>query len=153
MYVSLQWVVPPNCEISNSFGYLVTAHKNLLLDSPNRNLMFSGRIKKGHKQIRRSSPCSLNADLRYACLKNRGPFYVLSSIVANPTGEMTMSSEQKVYEVVLKQAALVKKQMRSTDDFEAKPDVVLPGNWSLLSEAYDRCREVCAEYAKTFYLG
>lgn len=115
--------------------------------------MFSGRIKKGHKQIRRSSPCSLNADLRYACLKNRGPFYVLSSIVANATGEMTMSSEQKVYEVVLKQAALVKKQMRSTDDFEAKPDVVLPGNWSLLSEAYDRCREVCAEYAKTFYLG
>ncbi|KAM7515930.1 hypothetical protein LguiA_005513 [Lonicera macranthoides] len=153
MYVSLQWVVTPNCQISNSFGYLVTVHKNLLLDSPNRNLMFSGRTKKGHKQIRRSSPCTLTADLRYSSLKNRRPFSVFSSMVANPSGEMTMSSEQKVYEVVQKQAALVKKQMRSTGDFEAKPDVLLPGTLSLLSEAYDRCCEVCAEYAKTFYLG
>ncbi|PIA26680.1 hypothetical protein AQUCO_09100082v1 [Aquilegia coerulea] len=29
----------------------------------------------------------------------------------------------------------------------------IPGTLTLLNEAYDRCREVCAEYAKTFYLG
>ncbi|KAJ0550046.1 putative 15-cis-phytoene synthase [Helianthus annuus] len=55
--------------------------------------------------------------------------------------------------VVLKQAALVKEQMREKEDVEVKPDVVLPGTLGLLSEAYDRCGEVCAEYAKTFYLG
>ncbi|KAJ0961674.1 hypothetical protein J5N97_000692 [Dioscorea zingiberensis] len=55
---------------------------------------------------------------------------------------------------VLKQAALVEKQLRTSgDDVDVKPDIILPGNLSLLSEAYDRCREVCAEYAKTFYLG
>ncbi|KAL0675455.1 hypothetical protein Bca4012_003436 [Brassica carinata] len=36
----------------------------------------------------------------------------------------------------------------------AKPqDMVRPGSLSLLVEAYDRCVQVCAEYAKTFYLG
>ena len=25
--------------------------------------------------------------------------------------------------------------------------------WGLLGDAYERCGEVCAEYAKTFYLG
>nr|BAE79553.1 phytoene synthase [Chrysanthemum x morifolium] len=39
------------------------------------------------------------------------------------------------------------------EDMEVKPDIVLPGTLGLLSEAYDRCGEVCAEYAKTFYLG
>lgn len=72
---------------------------------------------------------------------------------ANPT-----SSEQKVYNVVLKQAALVKRELTSTikeldGDDDVKPDMIVPGSLSLLNEAYDRCREVCAEYAKTFYLG
>ena len=74
-------------------------------------------------------------------------------MVVNPTGEMAVSSEQKVYDVVLKQAALVKKQLRSSEELDVKPDIILPGTQSLLSEAYDRCGEVCAEYAKTFYLG
>lgn len=63
-------------------------------------------------------------------------------------GEIAMSSEEKVYNVVLKQAALVNKQLRSP-----RVDVVVPGDLSLLNEAYDRCGEICAEYAKTFYLG
>ncbi|KAK9950627.1 hypothetical protein M0R45_006107 [Rubus argutus] len=76
---------------------------------------------------------------------------ILSSMVANPAG---ISSEQKVYDVVLKQAALVEKQLRTgREAVDVKPDIILPGNLGLLSEAYDRCREVCAEYAKTFYLG
>nr|AFK46516.1 unknown [Lotus japonicus] len=78
-------------------------------------------------------------------------FASFSSAVAEPS----RSSEERVYEVVLKQAALVKEQKRDTkrklnldkpieDDFTNK---------DLLSGAYDRCGEVCAEYAKTFYLG
>ncbi|GMP32361.1 hypothetical protein CsSME_00006154 [Camellia sinensis var. sinensis] len=135
--------------------------------------------------------CSSNADFSYSCLvesglERKGKFHVLSSLVANPTGEMTLSSEQMVYEVVLKQAALVnkrhktkenptgemtvsseqmvyevvlkqaslvKKRHKTKENYDVKPDVLLPGNLSLLSEAYDRCGEVCAEYAKTFYLG
>ncbi|KAG8501692.1 hypothetical protein CXB51_004606 [Gossypium anomalum] len=50
-------------------------------------------------------------------------------------------SEEKVHEVVLKQAALVKQQRPN----EGCKD------WDLLNEAYERCGEVCAEYAKTFY--
>lgn len=78
---------------------------------------------------------------------------IAASMVANPAGEMVVSSEQKVYNVVMKQAALVKRQLRTAGELDVKPDIVLPGTLSLLNEAYDRCGEVCAEYAKTFYLG
>lgn len=73
--------------------------------------------------------------------------------MANPAGEVAVSSEQKVYDVVLKQAALVKKQLGSSGSVEVKPDMSVPGTPALLAEAYDRCGDVCAEYAKTFYLG
>nr|GLL39634.1 phytoene synthase [Ipomoea trifida] len=59
----------------------------------------------------------------------------------------------QVYDVVFKQAALVNRKLRSIDNLEVKPDIVLPGDLGVLSEAYDQCGEVCAEYAKTFYLG
>ncbi|KAH7692098.1 15-cis-phytoene synthase protein [Dioscorea alata] len=85
--------------------------------------------------------------------KKHGKLPVLSSLVANTAGEAVMSSEQKVYDVVLKQAALVKDQKRSEIVVDVKPDMVIPGTMYLLKEAYDRCGEVCAEYAKTFYLG
>ncbi|KAG2300323.1 hypothetical protein Bca4012_011902 [Brassica carinata] len=83
---------------------------------------------------------------------------VSSSFVASHAGDIALSSEEKVYNVVLRQAALVNKQLRSTspdliDDVKKPQDIVLPGSLSLLGEAYDRCGEVCAEYAKTFYLG
>ena len=76
-----------------------------------------------------------------------------SGAIAHPP----RSSEEKVYEVVLKQAALVREQRRPKDkalDFDQEiesSDGMT--NWDLLNEAYDRCGEVCAEYAKTFYLG
>ncbi|EPS61879.1 phytoene synthase, partial [Genlisea aurea] len=79
-----------------------------------------------------------------------------SSLVA---GEIVLTSEQKVYDVVLKQAALVKRKFTSIDDEliqvkQQQPDAVtLPGSIPVLDEAYRRCGEVCAEYAKTFYLG
>ncbi|CAN6977236.1 unnamed protein product [Brassica oleracea var. botrytis] len=38
-------------------------------------------------------------------------------------------------------------------DVKKPQDIVRPGSLILLAEAYDRCVQVCAEYAKTFYLG
>nr|ABB29857.1 phytoene synthase [Nicotiana langsdorffii x Nicotiana sanderae] len=162
MSVALFWVVSPNSEVSNGTGFLDSLREgNRVFVSSrflarDRNLMWNGRIKKGRRQ--RWNFGSLNADSRYACFggsrtENGSSFSVQSSLVASPSGEMTVSSEKKVYDVVLKQAALVKRQLRSTDELEVKPDIVVPGNLGLLSEAYDRCGEVCAEYAKTFYLG
>lgn len=50
-------------------------------------------------------------------------------------------SEQRVREVVLKQAALTAARPRTA---------AVSGG---LEDAFDRCGEVCKEYAKTFYLG
>ncbi|KAG8482519.1 hypothetical protein CXB51_024070 [Gossypium anomalum] len=74
----------------------------------------------------------------------------ISSAVANPA----RSSEEKVYDVVLKQAALVKEQRgKKPLDLGKRTETDGFTDWDLLNEAYDRCGEVCAEYAKTFYLG
>ncbi|KAF5957940.1 hypothetical protein HYC85_005165 [Camellia sinensis] len=181
--------------VSNCFGFFGSVREaNRHLDwskfiARDRSLVCHGRLMNGKKQ--KCNYCSSNADFSYSCLvesglERKGKFHVLSSLVANPTGEMTLSSEQMVYEVVLKQAALVnkrhktkenptgemtvsseqmvyevvlkqaslvKKRHKTKENYDVKPDVLLPGNLSLLSEAYDRCGEVCAEYAKTFYLG
>nr|QQR34467.1 chloroplast phytoene synthase 2 [Capsicum chinense] len=156
MSVALLWVVSPNSEVSNGTGFLDSVREGNRVPGRDRNSTWKERIKKGGRQ--RWNFGSLNAGLRYSDLGgsrtgNGSSFAVQSSLVASPAGEMAVSSEKKVYDVVLKQAALVKRQLRSTDDLEVKPDIVLPGNLGLLSEAYDRCGEVCAEYAKTFYLG
>lgn len=76
---------------------------------------------------------------------NSNGFTVVSSLVAS----QWRSSEEIVSEVVLKQAALVQNPRRRAKEEEDAAHV----NWNLLDEAYDRCGEVCAEYAKTFYLG
>ncbi|XP_023894461.1 phytoene synthase 2, chloroplastic [Quercus suber] len=73
-----------------------------------------------------------------------------SSAVAHPS----RSSEERVYEVVLKQAALVREQRRESALGLKKPiETDCTTDWNLLNDAYERCGEVCAEYAKTFYLG
>ncbi|XP_066383502.1 phytoene synthase 2, chloroplastic-like [Miscanthus floridulus] len=81
---------------------------------------------------------------------------------AAPAVAVRTASEEAVYEVVLRQAALVKtaapqrrrttrrEQPRWAEEKEEEEGVV---GWGLLGDAYDRCGEVCAEYAKTFYLG
>ncbi|XP_057492144.1 phytoene synthase 2, chloroplastic [Actinidia eriantha] len=160
MSVALLWVVCPNSsEVSNCFGF---SESNRVFDSSkpisrDRSLVCHGKPKQGKKQNWNYS--SSNADLSYSScfvgsgLEKKPKFPVLASLVANAAGEMTVSSEQKVYDVVLKQAALVKKHLKTGEDYDVKPDIVLPGTLSLLGEAYDRCGEVCAEYAKTFYLG
>lgn len=80
-----------------------------------------------------------------------------SVTTTEPTGRSYLSAEQKVLEVVAKQAAMVDEQQRrsgisSLED--VRPDLLTSGSAAeLLDEAYVRCGEVCAEYAKTFYLG
>ncbi|XP_065850627.1 phytoene synthase 2, chloroplastic [Euphorbia lathyris] len=135
MTVALLWVANPSAE----FGLL---HSVRVLDSSkfaswDRNLMFKGKANK-QKWMRNHSKSKL---------------HVISGTIATPAGELAISSEEKVYNVVMQQAALVKKQLTTTGDLDVKPDILLPGNLGLLTEAYDRCGEVCAEYAKTFYLG
>ncbi|CAH9138939.1 unnamed protein product [Cuscuta epithymum] len=154
MSIPLPSVVSPTLELSNGTGFL---------DSPkflgrNMSSVCNARVKRDKIQ-RWNLQASLDADLRYfslgrSFLKRGGKTYALSSVVASPSDEMMMPSEQKVYDVVVKQAALVKRNLISKDDdLKVKPDIVLPRNLDLLSEAYDRCGEICAEYAKTFYLG
>ncbi|XP_062234011.1 phytoene synthase 1, chloroplastic isoform X2 [Phragmites australis] len=104
---------------------------------------------------RRWTLCSL----RYACLgvdpgEVARSSAVYSSLAVNPAAEAVVSSEQKVYDVVLKQAALLKRQLRAQTPpvLDARPqELEMPRNG--LKEAYDRCGEICEEYAKTFYLG
>lgn len=59
-----------------------------------------------------------------------------------------VSAEQRIFEVVVKDAAntFLAKPIES----EEAPVRMTP---KLLEDAYVRCGEVCAEYAKTFYLG
>ncbi|CAI5466254.1 unnamed protein product [Closterium sp. Yama58-4] len=55
--------------------------------------------------------------------------------------------EQRIFDVVVKEAA---------DTYVSKPaekEAPVLMTPELLAEAYERCGEVCAEYAKTFYLG
>lgn len=76
-----------------------------------------------------------------------------SAAVANPS----RSSEERVYEVVLKQAALVRELPKRDGETALDWDKTIQNegisDGNLLDEAYSRCGEVCAEYAKTFYLG
>ncbi|XP_010453906.1 PREDICTED: phytoene synthase, chloroplastic [Camelina sativa] len=147
--VAVLWVAAPspNPDPMNNCG-LVRVLESSRIFSHCQNQ----RLNKGmRKQTTTWSSSSLVTNTR------RRSGVVSSSLVASPSGEIALSSEEKVYNVVLKQAALVNKQLRSSSydlDVKKQPqDVVLPGSLSLLGEAYDRCGEVCAEYAKTFYLG
>ncbi|CAN6357177.1 unnamed protein product [Urochloa humidicola] len=91
--------------------------------------------------------------------------------LAAVTAPVRTASEEAVYEVVMRQAALVQEggrggrvvkegparrrpsqQQQRPRWAEEKEEEGLRG-WGLLGDAYDRCGEVCAEYAKTFYLG
>ncbi|OMO59822.1 Terpenoid synthase [Corchorus capsularis] len=143
MSVKLLWIVPSQSGNSNILGSLGSS-KFL---SPHRNLLIKYRAIKGKKQ--KGDFCSFNGS--EISLSRVHP--VSSLVATSSVGEMAVSSEEKVYNVVLKQAALVKRELKPSEELDVKPNIVVPGNLSLLSEAYDRCGEVCAEYAKTFYLG
>lgn len=160
MSVTLLWIVSsPSLEVSNSSGLLDSIRNVKHLDSSKFMSRDLGSMRARKDKKKRWRFCSSSADMNFACLGQSGfesatNFPLVSNVLANPAaGEVAVSSEQKVYDVVLKQASLVKRNLTSTGELDVKPDIALPGNLSLLSEAYDRCGEVCAEYAKTFYLG
>ncbi|KAG4953033.1 hypothetical protein AAZX31_14G030300 [Glycine max] len=101
----------------------------------------------------RSSSGGERTQKRFSGISFASGTSAFSSAVA--ATETSRSSEERVYEVVLKQAALVKEHKRGTKialdlDKDVEADF---NNVDLLNAAYDRCGEVCAEYAKTFYLG
>uniref|UniRef100_A0A0D9WUD5 15-cis-phytoene synthase n=1 Tax=Leersia perrieri TaxID=77586 RepID=A0A0D9WUD5_9ORYZ len=109
---------------------------------------------------KRKSKRWILCSLKYACLGvDPGPGEiartspVYSSLTVSPAGEAIITSEQKVYDVVLKQAALLKRQLRPQPQVipVTSKELELPRNG--LKQAYDRCGEICEEYAKTFYLG
>lgn len=64
-----------------------------------------------------------------------------------------MSAEQKVYDAVAKQVAIVDDRSQRGLLQDDVRDLTSGTSRELLAEAYTRCGEVCAEYAKTFYLG
>ncbi|KAJ4781084.1 Phytoene synthase [Rhynchospora pubera] len=74
---------------------------------------------------------------------------VSATLVATAGPRSYESYEEMVYEVVLKQAALTRKERTNRGVL----DESVPLSWDLLSDAFERCGEVCEEYAKTFYLG
>ncbi|CAN8300252.1 unnamed protein product [Cochlearia groenlandica] len=149
--VAVLWVAAssPNPDPFNNCGLVRVLESSRLLSHQRVN---NGSRRKQTTKTKTTTWSSSSSVMR--CIRRSG--VVSSSLVASHAGEIALSSEEKVYNVVLRQAALVNKQLRSTspDLGVKKPqDIVLPGSLSLLSEAYDRCGEVCAEYAKTFYLG
>jgi phytoene synthase len=121
------------------------------------NLRYSSTNIHARKQ-NWSNSCSLYTGTKYACVgfepESSRNFSIWSSLVVTPPEEeISISSEKKVYDVVLKQAALVKRESSSSTVLDVRPDLLLPGTVPVLREAYDRSGEVCEEYAKTFYLG
>ena len=148
--VAVLWVASssPNPDPMTTCGLVRAVESSRVLSRCQNQRMDNGRRKQTTKTWTSSSSSSLMSYRRSV---------VSSSVVASHAGEIALSSEEKVYNVVLRQAALVNKQLRFTspgiDDVKKPQDIVLPGSLSLLGEAYDRCGEVCAEYAKTFYLG
>ncbi|KAI3794402.1 hypothetical protein L1987_37033 [Smallanthus sonchifolius] len=133
MSVALLWV---------GLGFLQTTKFADLSNS--RTILRARKIKNVGKKHKCNS-CNLNADYWHSFGTLGRKSDVISWVVANPTGELAVSSEKLVYDVVSKQAALVKEQIRAREEVKVKPDIALPGTVGLLSEAYDRCGEVCAE--------
>jgi hypothetical protein len=86
----------------------------------------------------------------------KGGVRAQSSAVTEPVGRSFVSAEQRVYEAVAKQVAIVEREQsrgRQSPLVDVRPDLTPVTTAEMLQEAYTRCGEVCAEYAKTFYLG
>ncbi|KAL3630369.1 Syntaxin-like protein psy1 [Castilleja foliolosa] len=160
MSVAVLRVVCTNPMIATGTGFFESGQdgNRAFLDLfRSKRLICNGKLKKGPKN-RTKNLSFTNGDSSHACfsgssLEDGSILSLTPSMGASPAAEIALTSEEKVYDVVLKQAALVKRRLKSNEDLEVKLDIVLPGSLSVLNDAYDRCGEVCAEYAKTFYLG
>nr|ABR16280.1 unknown [Picea sitchensis] len=156
MPVALVWVAASAkdlsfCELHNHGGHLAS---RLAGTNINRKFSLARRpsarfFAKAALEVSSSNPTSEK-------VSGFNGFQELCSVRTDGgSGKPLLSSEQKVYEVVLKQAAMVNREAKVGDNglLDVKPDLVPPGTLQLLEDAYERCGEVCAEYAKTFYLG
>ncbi|KAF8015019.1 hypothetical protein BT93_H0723 [Corymbia citriodora subsp. variegata] len=147
MPMTLTWVattlnpetIPTSLVLVDLFRYSYSSRSVLT----ERLRVFSHRTKTGRSQ--KLSWCSISS--------KRSASSLIVSLEAEEEDMAAESSVQRVNSMVLKQAALVTERLRSEANLEVKPDIVLPGTLSILDDAYGRCREVCAEHAKTFYLG
>ncbi|XP_043718418.1 phytoene synthase 2, chloroplastic-like [Telopea speciosissima] len=148
MAAMLSSVVTTNTEFPNSIGFLGSVKEGGWFHDSRSNTRALCSGVNGRTKVKKSK---LNFCLGGS--KNTGNFPVFSSLVANPAGEIAISSKQKVYGMVIKQIDLFNKQLQSKQALDVKPDIVVPGTLSLLNEAYERCRQVCAEHSKTYYLG
>ncbi|XP_062194045.1 phytoene synthase 3, chloroplastic-like isoform X2 [Phragmites australis] len=113
--------------------------------------VFLAKVRYGGR--RSLAPCSVRAvgSNTIGCLEAEQPWggVALPSLqVAAPApgDALAVPFEQRVHEVVLKQAALAAAAPRTSR--MAAPETMAGG----LKAAYDQCGEVCKEYAKTFYL-
>lgn len=91
-----------------------------------------------------------------AAVRDKGDVRAQSSTFTEPLGRNFLSAEQRVYEAVAKQVAIVEREQsrsRQSSLLDVRPDLTPVSTLEMLDEAYTRCGEVCAEYAKTFYLG
>ncbi|CAL5086918.1 unnamed protein product [Urochloa decumbens] len=109
----------------------------------------AGRGRRG----RGAAPCSVRAagSDTIGCLEAEpwgavAPVLPELQVAAPAHGGDAVPSEQRVHEVVLKQAALAAAAPRTARGGEPEP---MAGG---LKAAFERCGEVCKEYAKTFYL-
>ncbi|KQJ85699.1 phytoene synthase 2, chloroplastic [Brachypodium distachyon] len=111
----------------------------------------------GHQQRRWRRSALAHGLLPTATTGRRGVLARASLAAAAAAGRT--AAEEAVYEVVLRQAALQGSGTREAAAGKGRrrwreeevDDAEL--GWGLLGDAYERCGEVCAEYAKTFYLG
>lgn len=125
-------------------------------DAPARTATFSAS-RHGRRRRGGGSPCSVRAagSNTLGCLEAEpwggaahAPALSGLHVVAPAPGDDALavpSAEQRVHEVVLKQAALAAAAPRTA---RIEPVPMDAG----LKAAFHRCGEVCQEYAKTFYL-
>ncbi|XP_076938951.1 phytoene synthase 2, chloroplastic-like [Bidens hawaiensis] len=84
---------------------------------------------------------------------SRREFVITVRVVAPKKPNLPELSLKGIPHTDLRVREIVQRQLQTRrDDYSGcgKPDQFHP---EFLEEAYDRCRDICAEYAKTFYLG
>jgi phytoene synthase len=93
---------------------------------------------------RKRAPKKILCSLKYGCLG-------VDPGEATGAGRTTASP---VYSsLTVKQAALLRRQLRPQQPATPAREMVEAMPQGGLKEAYSRCGEICEEYAKTFYLG
>ncbi|KAH9288044.1 hypothetical protein KI387_032161 [Taxus chinensis] len=148
MPVALVWVVSGSKELycselfhhSNHGGHVVS---RLAGSKMMRKLVSETKCKR--KRVR----LAVKAVLKEST-SNHTPESV--SMFPGLAGLVTDCSGRPVYDSVMKQAAMLKRETKS-GLLDVKPDLVPSGTPQILNEAYERCGEICLEKGKNFYLG